>query len=119
VQQDEKSLNAVIEEIERDWREQKPDSGDLFPAQALEVLRRMDGKVNEVKDKYIKCCSAKDLLRMEPGNPQKLEILDEQVQGLVKLWSELNKVWSFVTDLKDVQLLTVKPKQIKDAMDEA
>lgn len=108
VSQDEKSLNQIIEDIERDWKDQRPDSGDLLPQQALEVLNRIDKNIHEVLDRYKKCCSAKDLLRMEPGNPQKLEILEEQVQGLLEMWVELNKVWKNVTELKELQLLTVK-----------
>lgn len=102
VSQDEKSLNAAIEAIEQDWKEQKPDSGDLIPTQALSVLNRIEKNLFDIKDKYLKCCSAKDLLRMEPGNPEKLEILEESIQGLKEVWNELNRVWTFVIDLKDV-----------------
>ena len=69
VAQDEKSFNSLIEDIEKDWKDQRPDSGDLLPQQALEVLYRINKNLVDVMDKYKRCCAAKDLLRMEPGNP--------------------------------------------------
>ena len=59
----------MIDEIDKEWDEKKPGSGDLFPVEALDVLNRLGKKLWDIKEKYEKCCKAKELLRMEPGNP--------------------------------------------------
>lgn len=70
---DEKHLNDKITDIENTWNREKPSTGtDLLPRDALNLLEGLNSKINNVRDNYSKCCEAKDLLGLEPGNMQKL-----------------------------------------------
>ena len=112
-------LDEKIKEIEEMWKNQRPYSGDMMPQQALDVLNLIETRLSNVKDNYSRVCKAKDLLNLEPGNPQKLEGLEEDVGSLKEVWNELKKVWSIVDNLKDVPFNAVVPKKIKQSFEEA
>ena len=57
----------MIDEIDKEWDEKKPGSGDLFPAEALDVLNRLRKKLWDIKEKYEKCCKAKDYWEWSQG----------------------------------------------------
>jgi hypothetical protein len=38
---------------------------------------------------------------MSPGNPQRLDIFEENIEGLKEVWKELSQVWSVIMLLKD------------------
>jgi len=70
---DEKSLNEKIVEIEAVWNREKPNSGaDLLPKEAMNVLDLLNNRINSVQENYLKCCEAKELLGLSPGDTQKL-----------------------------------------------
>lgn len=89
---EEQMLEDKIKEIEEMWKTQRPHSGDLLPGQALEILVQIETKLKNVKDNYARVCKAKDLLNLEPGNPNKLEALEEDISGLKEVWTELKNV---------------------------
>jgi dynein heavy chain 1 len=76
---DENALNERIKEIENIWTKDKPSSGDMLPNGALGTLEILSSRVAKVKDDYEKCCQAKQLLGLTPGDTQKLEILQEEI----------------------------------------
>lgn len=77
---DEKHLNEKINEIENQWNREKPStSADIVPKEALNLLEVLNNRINNVKDSYSRCCEAKELLGLEPGNLQKLENLREDI----------------------------------------
>lgn len=70
---DEKHLNEKINDIEGQWNREKPSSGaDVVPKDALNLLDALNTRINNVRDNYSRCCEAKELLGLEPGNLQKL-----------------------------------------------
>jgi hypothetical protein len=48
-----------------------------------------------------------------------LDVFEENIDGLREVWKELNSVWNVVLQLRDQTLLSVKPKFIRDQMDDA
>ncbi len=92
----EQILNGKIREIEDIWAEKKPSNGALMPSVALDVLNVVAQLLASVKDEYRLCCRAKELLGLEPGNPERLEHLEEDIVALKEGWSELETAWRFV-----------------------
>ena len=92
---DEKNLNNKIAEIEGEWNRDKPStSADIHPRDALSKLESLNNSVTKVKDNYFKCCEAKELLGLEPGNMQRLENLREDIELLKEVWNHLQVVWA-------------------------
>ena len=45
------------------------------PKEALSILDVLSSRIKSVRDNYEKCCKAKELLNLSPGDTQKLENL--------------------------------------------
>ena len=116
---DEQVQNGKIKDIEELWRNQRPYSGDMLPNEALDTLNIIDGQLQRVKENYSRICQAKELLGLEPGNMQRIEVLEEEVQGLKGVWSELNRIWISVEALRETPLTGAVPKKLKTTLDDA
>jgi len=57
------------------------------------VLQGFLTKVQGIKDEHQKICKAKEVLDMDPDDPEKLDALIEEITGLKEVWNELSKVW--------------------------
>ena len=66
----------------------------------------IESEMCTVLDSYRKCCKCKELLNLEPGNPQRLDYLEEDIANLRELWQEMRKVWAFIEDIKEQPVLT-------------
>lgn len=97
------------------WNQKKPYSGDLMPNKALDILNIIEGQLQRVNDDYIKCCKCKELLNLEPGNPERLEDLDQDLKGLREVWNEMAQIWQHVDSLKDQLVQSANPKAIKES----
>jgi dynein heavy chain 1, cytosolic len=116
---EEKVLDEKIKDIEDIWKNQRPFSGEMLPNQAIDVLNMIETRLQKVKENYFRVCKAKDLLNLEPGKPEKLETLEEDVTGLKEIWGELSKVWGVIDSMRDTPLNALVPKKIKQSLDDA
>lgn len=112
-------MNEKVEEIENMWRTQKPYSGDLNPNEALDILNLVDSRLEKVSDSYSKICKAKELLGLETGDTEKLNILQEDCTGLKAVWGELNKVWGKIDVLKETPINAIVPRKLQQSLNQA
>lgn len=54
---------------------------------------------------------------MELGNPKRLDDLEEDLQGLKSVWSELNKVWGIVDQVNETPFSAYVHKKVKESLD--
>ena len=76
-------------------------------------------RVSKVKEDYEKCCQAKQLLGLTPGDTQKLEILQEEIELLNEVWRYLHKVWEPYESTKDTLIAAITNTKIKQIEMEA
>jgi dynein heavy chain 1, cytosolic len=119
IKTEEKVLMDKIKEIEDSWKNNKPFSGEQSPAQALEALSLTETKVKRASEQYNKICKAKEVLDMEPSDPDRLNPLTEEIQGLKEVWSELAKIWANIENLRDTPWSAIVTKKIKDVIDKS
>lgn len=111
---DEKRLNEKISDIETQWNREKPSSNaDVVPKEALTLLDTLNMKINNVRDNYSRCCEAKELLGLEPGNLQKLENLREDIELLRDVWNHLQVVWAPYESIRETLITAVTKNKIK------
>lgn len=79
----------------------------------MEILQLVETRLEQVTDNYNKICKAKELLGLEGGDPEKLNILQEDCTGLKQVWSELDKVWSKIDVLKETPINAIVPKKLQ------
>ena len=68
------------------WKDEKPTSGDHLPKKALDILNMMESQVSNVKNDYLKCCTVKELLNLELGNPTKIINIEDEINSLKDVW---------------------------------
>jgi hypothetical protein len=51
----------------------------MTPRDALNILDMLNARINNVYENWYKCCQAKELLGLQPGDTQKLENLREDI----------------------------------------
>lgn len=74
----------------------------------------LSSRINAVRDNYDKCCKAKELLNLSPGDPQKLENLKEDIDHLQEVWNHLNTVWAPYEALRDTYITAISKTKIKE-----
>ena len=119
IKTEEKVLNDKIKELEDNWKTQKPFGGEQSPQQALESLSLIETKVKRAADQYGKICKAKEVLDMENSEPDRLNPISEEIQGLKEVWSELAKIWINIENLRDTPWSAIVTKKIKDVIDKS
>jgi len=62
---------------------------------------------------------AKELLNLEPGKPERIENLEEDMVNLHEVWSELHKIWQIVEEPKDQTVAQVPIKKLETSISEA
>ena len=53
---------------------------------------------------------------MEWSDPHKLDYLEEDIEGLKSVWSELNKVWANIDAMRETPFSAVVPKKLRDVI---
>ena len=76
----------------------------------------MESRLEKVSDSYNKICKAKELLGLEGGDPEKLNILQEDCTGLKQVWTELDKLWSRIDVLKETPINAIVPKKLQSSL---
>ena len=66
-----------------------------------------------MRTNYSKCCEAKELLGLEPGNMEKLENLREDIELLKEVWNHLQVVWQPYENIRDTLITAVTRNKIK------
>jgi dynein heavy chain 1, cytosolic len=72
-----------------------------------------------VKTEYLKCCQAKELLNLEPGNPARILEIEEETNNFKELWTELDRAWKNVEEIKDNLFASVQEKKIRESTEKA
>ncbi len=116
---EEKSLNEKTVEIEEQWKTQRPDQVDILPTTAINILTILEQKVGRIKEDAIKICKAKELLNMEAGSIDKITALEDDMNGLKGVWTELNEVWKVIESMKEINISALVPKTMKENLDQA
>lgn len=109
-----------VKEIEEEWKTKRPHQSNVTPSAALNQLAIIGKRISTAKNELVRICKAKDLLVMEPGDPKRLDALEEDLGGLKAVWSELNKVWTTTIEVvNDTPFSAYVHKKIKELLDTA
>jgi len=67
----------------------------------------LNARINNVYENWNKCCQAKELLGLQPGDTQKLENLREDIEHLREVWNHLLTIWQPYENLRDILITAV------------
>lgn len=117
---EERAVEGRIAEIEKDWKENRPHQSNYTPKEALDLLAIIGKKITATKQEWVRICKAKELLEMELGRPERLDYLEEDLQGLRAVWTQLNKVSiSTIEVINETPFSAFVYKKVKELLDNA
>ena len=67
-----------------------------------------------MRDNYEKCIQAKELLNLPPGDTQKLDNLQEDIELLQEVWNYLKIVWEPYESIHDTLITALTKAKIKN-----
>lgn len=117
--EEERMVNGKIQEIEEDWKNNRPYQGNVVPSRALDQLSIISTKIKSTATEWVRICKAKELLDMELGNPHRMDSLEEDLAGLKSVWQELAKVWAIVEQINETPFSAYVSKKVKELLDQA
>jgi len=88
--------------------------------QIKDAIRQLQAYSNYIKKSVIelqRVCRAKELLNMELGNPDQLEIIMEDHNNLLEVWTEVGRVWKNIEKVDATPFPFYVKAQVKEVLD--
>lgn len=111
--------------IYADWAKTRPVQGDTQPQFALQAVSRMEGKLTQLKEEYDRVSKAKIALEMtdsgglvgrDATSGLTPEALEEELQSLKGVWTELKELYLSLDGLKETPWTAVAPKKVRQGL---
>ncbi|XP_053373809.1 cytoplasmic dynein 1 heavy chain 1-like isoform X4 [Mercenaria mercenaria] len=119
---EDKIVEGKTSDLLVDWEKDKPVAGELPPDEALKAITIFEGKFSRLKEERDNVAKAKEALELaEPGqlspSEERVQVSLEELQDLKGVWTELNKIWDQIYELKEKPWLSVQPRKIRQSID--
>ncbi|KAK4494288.1 hypothetical protein PRZ48_014586 [Zasmidium cellare] len=110
-------VSRRIAEMTEKWREERPESGSIPPAEATTVLDGFDTELTQLQEQSEMVSKAKEALELPAGPDNALADLLAEVQDYKSVWANLTVVWEQLNDLRDQPWNSVQPRKLRQAID--
>lgn len=115
---EERSYNLLAE-----WDKGKPVGGNTKPEEAITSLMIFEGKFSRLKDDRDNIQKAKEALELiEPGtvppSDERVQVAMEELSDFKAVWSELEKIWNQVDQLKEQPWVSIQPRKLRQSLNE-
>jgi hypothetical protein len=91
-------------------------------SQIKEAIKMLQARGEEIKKSVMdlqRVCKAKELLNMELGNPEQLDIILEDHNNLLEVWSEVGRVWQNIEKVDATPFPYYVKAKVKEVLDAA
>jgi len=110
-------ISRRIAEMTDRWREQRPESGSIPPAEAVASLESFDTELTQLQDQAEMVTRAKEALELPGGPDNMLADLLAEVQDYKSVWANLTVVWEQLNDLRDLSWNSIQPRKLRQSID--
>lgn len=110
-------VSRRITEMSDRWREERPESGSIPPADAVSVLEGFDTELTQLQEQADMVSKAKEALELPAGPDNMLVDLLTEVQDYKSVWANLTVVWEQLSDLKEQPWNSVQPRKLRQSID--
>ena len=118
VVEEDRALEKRILDLLSDWDKNKPVGGDINPDQAVNTLTIYESRFVRVTEEFDSLAKAKHALDLDAKSDDRLLPRLEELRDLKSSWSELSRIWSNITDLKNISWTAVQPRKIRASLDD-
>ena len=110
-------INSRIQDVVAQWAEQKPVSGTIPPAEAAELLRSFQSRMEKLQNEAETVSKAKDALSLPLSRNDALPSALEEVGDFMSVWSALATIWQSIDELKDTPWASLQPRKLRQSLD--
>ncbi|XP_072172912.1 cytoplasmic dynein 1 heavy chain 1-like [Diadema setosum] len=119
---EDRTVEARTTELLAEWDKGKPIQGDLRPDTATNALFIFEGKFTRLKEDRDNVAKAKEALELQElgtvsASEERVQVALEELQDLKGVWSELQKIWEQIDELKEKPWLSVAPRKLRQSID--
>ncbi|SMQ54365.1 unnamed protein product [Zymoseptoria tritici ST99CH_3D7] len=110
-------ISRKIAEMTERWREQRPESGSIPPAEAVSTLESFDTDLTQLQEQSEMVSKAKEALELPASPDNMLADLLTEVQDYKSVWANLTGVWEQLSDIREQPWNSVQPRKLRQAID--
>jgi dynein cytoplasmic 1 heavy chain len=118
IEAEDQVVNQKIADINVQWSEEKPVSGNIAPTKADEILQQFESRLSKLRQEADGVSKAKEALDLPPSQDSGLSALLEEVQDFRSVWASLNTIWSSLNELREQQWTSVNPRKIRRSLED-
>ena len=118
-------MQNKVKEIELSWKENRPQSASLSPAEAspqiknaTEQLILMGTEIEQTIKKLDHVCKAKELLNLELSDANCLDNLQEDHRNLLDVWQAIAVIWRDIDKIDKTPFQLHVQKAVKETLDQ-
>eukprot|EP00124_Ichthyophonus_hoferi_P005428 Ihof_evm1s783 gene=Ihof_evmTU1s783 len=112
-----RSVEQKVTDLLAQWENEKPIQGNLEPSMVANILTIFEGKFNRASEEYERLARAKEALDLDLSGENKLTPSISEFNGLKAVWAELNKIWTQLTEIKEMPWVSVVVRKIRQLLD--
>ncbi|CAK3926358.1 Dynein heavy chain, cytoplasmic [Lecanosticta acicola] len=110
-------VSRRINEMTDRWREERPESGNIPPAEAVSTLENFDTELSQLQEQAEMVSKAKEALELPSSPDNMLADLLAEVQDYKSVWANLTVVWEQLNDLRDQPWNSIQPRKLRQSLD--
>lgn len=118
VQNEMKRLTDRINNLDRQWEQDKPIAGSLNPSNALQLLQRFETEASSLLASAELLAKASNALDLTFKVSSSLEPILEEIRDFNSVWSALESIWNSINDLKETPWASIVPRKIRKSLDD-
>jgi dynein heavy chain 1 len=116
---DEQALLERVKELDQHWANEKPSARDCHPKEAQDLLTMLGQRTETLRKGYENCLLAKELLGLDMVRSDRLEVIEEEIEGLREVWQGLAKAWAPLDSLREQLVSAVTNKRLAEITEES
>jgi dynein heavy chain 1, cytosolic len=110
-------ISGRITDIVNQWNEEKPVSGTIPPAEAAELLKSYEARMQKLQAEAETVARAKEALALQMTRDDALAAALEEVNDFKSVWTALARIWSSINELRDTLWTSIQPRKLRQALD--
>ncbi|TIC08181.1 hypothetical protein E3Q16_00047 [Wallemia mellicola] len=114
---EDKIVRNKIEEITKEWEDNKPIQGNIRADQAMNTINIYGSRVEQLKSQYDLVFRAKEALDLEHMNDDRLEPVLEELKDLRAVWTALSGVWDQIAEIKETTWASLQPRKLRSSLE--
>ncbi|KAJ9613346.1 dynein heavy chain [Cladophialophora chaetospira] len=110
-------ISGRISDVVAQWTEEKPVSGTIPPAEAAELLRTYEARMQKLQGEADTVSRAKEALALPLTRDNALAAALEEVNDFKSVWTALSTIWQSINELRDSLWTSLQPRKLRQSLD--